>query len=48
MLVRLGLTAKRNNRLTARRYRNPVPLFAFYFASLFLCVRLSSLLRVAI
>jgi hypothetical protein len=48
MLVRLRLTAKRNNRLTARCCRNPVPLFAFFFASLRLCVRLSSLLKVAI
>ena len=48
MLVRLRLTAKRNNRPIARRYRNPVPLFAFFFAPLRLCVRLSSLLKVAI
>jgi hypothetical protein len=34
MLVRLRLTAKRYGHPTARCYRNPVPLFAFYFASL--------------
>jgi len=48
ILVRLRLTAKRNGRPNARCYRNPVQLFAFFFAPLHLCVRLSSLLRVAI
>jgi hypothetical protein len=43
ILVRLRLTAKRIGHPTARCYRNPVPLFAFFFASLRLCVRPSSL-----